>query len=320
MSCYSINDKHELPNSFILPPSESNQDEGEFDITKIFQINSPQEPEINEINIFEKPLEIRLEKEIFDIIKFNKAKKESRSCGIEKVKIIESNGVKPASNQILNSSTEETKEFSNIIDVDKQENKYIKKKRKRRESGKDSNKKKSRKRPDNCRRMIGKHFFNSFLIKSKMNSSIQKKGPYLYFVKFPPEFIRETVERKNKNYLGKTLEYLLTKKELYIKCLKNHKQIKKLSSSHEKEAKKALERYEHNFNVLKKLNSNFDNNNILEKYGLKKYLGMTYEKLYKEYSESYRYKKKEKLAESKTDFDEFQKLSEYNAFTGFFKK
>ena len=153
-----------------------------------------------------------------------------------------------------------------------------------------------------------------------MNSSIQIKGPCLYFVKFPPEFIRETVERKTKNYLGETLENLLTKKELYVKCLKNHKQIKKLSSNHEKEVKKALEKYEHNIDVLKKLQSNFDNNNILEKYGLKKYLGMRYEELYKEYSESYRYEKMEELAESKDDFDEFQKLSEYNAFTGFFKK
>ena len=262
MSCYSINDNHYLPNSFILPPSESDQGEEKFDITKIFPINFPQEPENIEYTTFKIPLELPRKKQIFAITKINKTKNESKLCDLEKVKIIESNRVKPTSNQILNSSKEETKEFSKINDVDKQENKYIKKKRKRRETAKDSNKKKRRKRPDNCRRMIGKHFFNSFLIKSKMNSSIQKKGPCLYFVKFPPEFIREAVERKTENYLGETLENLLTKKELYVKCLKNHKQIKKLSSNHEKEVKKALEKYEHNIDVLKKLQSNFDNNNI----------------------------------------------------------
>jgi hypothetical protein len=58
----------------------------------------------------------------------------------------------------------------------------------------------------------------------------------------------------------------------------------------------------------------------LEKSGLKTDLGMRYEELYLEYSKSYRYKKLEKLVESKDNYDEFQKLSEYKTFTGFFKE
>ena len=321
MDSYNISDKHDFHNFLILSPSESPEEEQEFDyiFKNIFPPNSP-ESEINQKTIVKEPQEMPLKEPIFRIEKINKAKQKSNST-IKEIKNIESNSVKLTSNQIFNLSEEETEEISNIIYIDKKKNRSINKKRKRPETEENSDKnKKKRKRPDNCRLKIGRHFFNSFLIKSKINSSLQNKRPHLYFEKFPQEFIHKIVEKKYKNYLGKTLEYLLTTKELYVKCLKKSKQIKKLSSSHEKENKKSLEKYEHNFNALKKLKSNFDNNNILEKSGLNKYLGMTYEKLYLEYSKSYRYKKLEKLAESKDNYDEFQKLSEYKTFTGFFKE
>ena len=326
MDSYNISDKHDFRNFFILSPRESTEEFQESDFIdtfkNIFPPNSP-ESEINQKTIVKEPEEMPLKEPIFRIEKINKAKQKSNST-IKEIKNIESNSVKLASNQIFNISKEETTEISNIIYIDKKKNRSINKKRKRPETEENSDKnKKKRKRPDNCRLKIGRHFFNSFLIKSKINSSLQNKRPHLYFEKFPQEFIYKIVEKKYKNYLGKTLEDLLTTKELYVKCLKKSKQIKKLSSSHEKENKKALDNYEHNFNALKKLKSNFDNNNILEKSGLNRlntYLGMTYEKLYLEYSKSYRYKKLEKLAESKDNYDEFQKLSEYKAFTGFFKE
>ena len=323
MDSYNISDKHDFHNFLILSPSESTEEEQEFDFIDIFKNifppNSP-ESEINQKTIVKEPQEMPLKEPIFRIEKINKAKQKSNST-IKEIKNIESNSVKLASNQIFNLSKEETEEISNIICKDKKENRTINKKRKRPETEENSDKnKKKRKRPDNCRLKIGRHFFNSFLIKSKINSSLQNKRPNLYFEKFPQEFIYKIVEKKYKNYLGKTLEDLLTTKELYVKCLKKSKQIKKLSSSHEKENKKSLEIYEHNFNALKKLKSNFDNNNILEKSGLNTYLGMRYEELYLEYSKFYRYKKLEKLAESKDNYDEFQKLSEYKTFTGFFKE
>ena len=321
MDSYNISDKHDFHNFLILSPRESTEEEQEFDyiFKNIFPPNSP-ESEINQKTIVKEPQEMPLKEPIFRIEKINKAKQKSNST-IKEIKNIESNSVKLASNQIFNLSKEETEEISNIIYKDKKKNRTINKKRKRPETEENSDKnKKKRKRPDNCRLKIGRHFFNSFLIKSKINSSLQNKRPHLYFEKFPQEFIYKIVEKKYKNYLGKTLEDLLTTKELYVKCLKKSKQIKKLSSSHEKENKKSLEKYEHNFNALKKLKSNFDNNNILEKSGLNTYLGMTYEELYLEYSKSYRYKKLEKLAESKDNYDEFQKLSEYKTFTGFFKE
>ena len=326
MDSYNISDKHDFHNFFILSPRESTEEFQEFDFIDTFKNifpPNPPESEINQKTIVKEPQEMPLKEPIFRIEKINKAKQKSNST-IKEIKNIESKSVKLTSNQIFNLSEEETEEISNIIYIDKKKNRSINKKRKRPETEENSDKnKKKRKRPDNCRLKIGRHFFNSFLIKSKINSSLQNKRPHLYFEKFPQEFIYKIVEKKYKNYLGKTLEDLLTTKELYVKCLKKSKQIKKLSSSHEKENKKALDNYEHNFNALKKLKSNFDNNNILEKSGLNRlntYLGMTYEKLYLEYSKSYRYKKLEKLAESKDNYDEFQKLSEYKAFTGFFKE
>jgi hypothetical protein len=232
MDSYNISDKHDFHNFFILSPRESTEEFQEFDFIDTFKNifpPNPPESEINQKTIVKEPQEMPLKEPIFRIEKINKAKQKSNST-IKEIKNIESNSVKLASNQIFNLSKEETEEISNIICKDKKKNRTINKKRKRPETEENSDKnKKKRKRPDNCRLKIGRHFFNSFLIKSKINSSLQNKRPHLYFENFPQEFIHKIVEKKYKNYLGKTLEDLLTTKELYVKCLKKSKQIKKLS-------------------------------------------------------------------------------------------
>ena len=324
MSSYSINDKHDIPNfnSFNIPPSESTEEQIDFNLTKIIKINFPLNSSENEFeNRQEKPLK-PLKPPIFDIAKKDKSKQKEKLVDIEGITNIWSNRMIPNYNPISNLSKEETKEISNIKNIDKKENKIINNKRKRTETNLVNDEEKKRNRPDNCRKKIGTHFFNTFLIISILNSKIKNKhnGPHLYFEKFPPELIYDAVTKKN-NLLDKDLEYFLTNKELYVICDKKDKQNKKLSSSYEKNAKRPLEIYEHNLDALKKLKSNFDNNNILKKYGLENYLTKRYEELYKEYSKSYRFEKLKELNESKADdFDEFQRLSEYDTFIGFFKK
>ena len=322
MSSYSINDKHDIPNfnSFNIPPSESTEEQTDFNLTKIIKINFTLNSSENE---FENRQEKPLKPPIFDIAKKDKSKQKEKLVDIEGITNIWSNRMIPDYNPISNLSKEETKEISNINNIDKQENKIINNKRKRKKTNLDNDEEKKRDRPDNCRLKIVRHFFNSFLIKSILNSSIQNKnnGPHLNFEKFPQELIYDVVGKKIKNLLNKNLEYFLSNKELYINCHKKGKKDKKLSSSYEKNAKKPLEIYEHNLDVLKKLKSNFDNNNILKKYGLENYLTKRYEELYKEYSKSYRFKKLKELKDSKADdYDEFQRLSEYDTFIGFFEK
>ena len=278
-------------------------------IENIFNIPSP--PEFDELGsvIYIKEPPKPKKKQIFLIKKeenkFKKSKPNSEIDSIEIINNIESNGVKHPLNQRFYSSKEVTKENSNINYVikEKQEDTFNSKKRKRSETEKNNNEESNRKRPDNCRLKIGRHFFNSFLIFEIINSLIQGNGPCLYFERFPPKFIHNAVKKKNKEYLGKKLKDLLTDKELY-----------------EEDEKKEGGNFMHNLNALHKLESNFDCNNILEKSGLNDYLKLTYKELYEEYSKSYRYKKLEKLVESKADFDEFQKLSEYKTFIEFFKK
>ena len=325
-----INDGNNFSNILLCYPSESIEEEQEFNLLNenIYNPPSPPESELGKFFIFEDPLEKPDKKPIFrtkkDGSKINKPEQKSNLVDIERIKNIEFNGVKPPLNQIFNLSKEVTKENSNIncAMIDKKKDIYIKKKRKRHETKKENDEKKNykRQRPDNCRVMIGRNFFNFFLIKSIINSLIRNNGSNLYFERFPQKFILEATERKNKHYLDMTLEDLLTKKELYVEYPKKQNQFLQLKSIHEKGDKKALENFDHNYNALKKLKSDDDNNNILEKSGLNKYLQMTYKELYQEYSESYRYKKSAKLVESKANPDEFQKLSEYKTFIEFFEK
>ena len=211
----------------------------------------------------------------------------------------------PLFDRAFNQQNEITNEKSNLTRVknDKKIKAYLGKKRNGEETEKDNNKENYRERKDNCRLMIGRNFFNKFLI-ILLNSLIRKNGSNLYFERFPQKFILEATEKKNKDYLNKTLEDLLTEKELY---------------SHEKDNKKALENFMHNFNVLKKLKSNDDNNNILEKSGLNKYLNLNYKELYEEYSNSEVHKNKlMKLRGQRAK--EFEKFSESENFIKFFKK
>ena len=64
MSSYSINDKHDIPNfnSFNIPPSESTEEQIDFNLTKIFPLNSSE-------NEFENRQEKPLKPPIFDIAK-----------------------------------------------------------------------------------------------------------------------------------------------------------------------------------------------------------------------------------------------------------
>lgn len=313
-----MNERYDFSNLAINYPSGTDEEEQnpnfkdeKIIIKNIFNTPNPPEFKFDELGTV---IEIKepskpKKKRIFLIKKkenkINKPKPNSETDSIEIIKNFESNGVKHPLNQIFNSSKEVTKENSNINCVIKkqQEDKFTRKKRKRSETEKNNNEDSKRKRPDNCRLKIGRHFFNSFLIFEIINSLIQGNGPNLYFERFPQKFIHKATKKKNKEYLKMSLEKILTDKELY-----------------EEDEKKEDGNFMHNLNALHKLKSNFDCNNIFEKSKLNDYLEMTYKELYEEYSKSYRYKKLEELVESKADYEEFQELSEYKTFIDFFKK
>ena len=143
-------------------------------------------------------------------------------------------------------------------------------------------------REDNCRRMIGRSFFNKFL-KSKIESMERECRCILFFYNFPRKFIFEAVKKGNKNFLEYTLEELIEKEELY-------------------KDKDSEISYGVNLNVIRELKSE-KNRDIMEKYGYDKILKMNYRDLFEEYLKSnefkqkiYKLKTKEKLKADKFEY------------------
>ena len=143
-------------------------------------------------------------------------------------------------------------------------------------------------REDNCRRMIGRSFFNKFL-KSKIESMERECRCILFFYNFPRKFIFEAVKKGNKNFLEYTLEELIEKEELY-------------------KDKDSEISYGVNLKVIRELKSE-KNRDIMEKYGYDKILKMNYRDLFEEYLKSnefkqkiYKLKTKEKLKADKFEY------------------
>ena len=181
---------------------------------------------------------------------------------------------------------------------------YIDKETKGEDEEKNNKEKSNGEREDNCRLKIGRNFFNEFLIFEIINPLIKQNGSKLYFEKFPQKFIRKATNKKNDRYLGKKLKDLLTNEELY-----------------EEDDKKEGGKFMHNCNALAKLKNNDDNNNILEKSGLNKYLGKYYSELYEEYLKSETHEKKiMKLKDKGQKPEEFKKFSEFEKFIRSSKK
>ena len=236
---------------------------------------------------------------IFHIEKIeNKINKAKQNLSLKHIEI---NKVIPSLNQKFDIITDETKEISNINCGEKNSgnNKFIGKKRVNILT--DENNRIGKEREDNCRYKIGRNFFNAFLIFEIINPLIKQNGSKLYFEKFPQKFVRKATNKKNDRYLGKNLEDLLTKEELY-----------------EEEEKKKGGNFMHNCNALAQLKNNDDNNNILEKSGLNEYLGKKYFELYKEYLKSETHEKKI-IEEKGQKLEEFKKFSEFEKFIGFYK-
>ena len=118
---------------------------------------------------------------------------------------------------------------------------------------------------DNIRKKIKRGFFNKSLI-YKLNEKLKDIGSNKYFEKFPPHFVSDIDQKRNKEVFGMTLAELFQNKEVY-----NY------------ENKKGLNNYFHNMKVAKNedINGNFEFRNIMER---------TIGELYEEYINSYEFK------------------------------
>ena len=118
---------------------------------------------------------------------------------------------------------------------------------------------------DNIRKKIKRGFFNKSLI-YKLNEKLKDIGSNKYFEKFPPHFVSDIDQKRNKEVFGMTLAELFQNEEIY-----NY------------ENKKGLNNYLHNMKVAKNedINKNFEFRNIMER---------TIGELYEEYINSYEFK------------------------------
>ena len=118
---------------------------------------------------------------------------------------------------------------------------------------------------DNIRKKIKRGFFNKSLI-YKLNEKLKDIGSNKYFEKFPPHFVSDIDQKRNKEVFEMTLAELFQNKEVY-----NY------------ENKKGLNNYLHNVKVAKNedINKNFGFRNIMER---------TIGELYEEYINSYEFK------------------------------
>ena len=118
---------------------------------------------------------------------------------------------------------------------------------------------------DNIRKKIKRGFFNKSLI-YKLNEKLKDIGSNKYFEKFPPHFVSDIDQKRNKEVFEMTLAELFQNKEVY-----NY------------ENKKGLNNYLHNMKVVtnEDINENFEFRNIMER---------TIGELYEEYINSYEFK------------------------------
>ena len=93
-----------------------------------------------------------------------------------------------------------------IKDFDNQKNYKVrqrnKKKRQRREN------------QDNIRKKVKRIFLNDFVL-NKINSLLKKEGSYLFFERFPHNFVSDIRRKTNNNIINYSIKEILEKKELY---------------------------------------------------------------------------------------------------------
>ena len=186
------------------------------------------------------------------------------------------------------SGDKKNKDIYNLESSKLTEEKIFSSKKRVKEKSADNDSESKFQREDNCRRMIGRSFFNKFL-KSKIESMIRECRCILFFDNFPRKFIFEAVKKGNKNFLEYTLEELIEKEELY-------------------KDKDSEISYDVNLKVIRELKSE-KNRDIMEKYGYDKILKMNYRDLFEEYLKSnefkqkiYKLKTKEKLKADKFEY------------------
>jgi len=118
---------------------------------------------------------------------------------------------------------------------------------------------------DNIRKKIKRGFFNKSLI-YKLNEKLKKIGSNKYFEKFPPHFVSDIDQKRNKDIFGKTLAELFENKDIY-----NY------------EKKNGLNNYLHNIKVAK-------NEDIINNIEFRNIMKKTVGELYEEYINSYEFK------------------------------
>ena len=118
---------------------------------------------------------------------------------------------------------------------------------------------------DNIRKKIKRGFYNKSLI-NKLNEKLKNIGSNKYFEKFPPHFVSDIDQKRNKKVFGMTLAELFQNKEIY-----NY------------ENKNGLNNYSHNMKVV-------NNEDIINNIEFRNIMERNVGELYKEYINSYEFK------------------------------
>ena len=118
---------------------------------------------------------------------------------------------------------------------------------------------------DNIRKKIKRGFYNKSLI-YKLNEKLKNIGSNKYFEKFPPHFVSDIDQKRNKKVFGMTLAELFRNKEIY-----NY------------ENKNGLNNYSHNMKVV-------NNEDIINNIEFRNIMERNVGELYKEYINSYEFK------------------------------
>ena len=118
---------------------------------------------------------------------------------------------------------------------------------------------------DNIRKKIKRGFYNKSLI-NKLNEKLKNIGSNKYFEKFPPHFVSDIDQKRNKKAFGMTLAELFQNKEIY-----NY------------ENKNGLNNFSHNMKVV-------NNEDIINNIEFRNIMERNVGELYKEYINSYEFK------------------------------
>ena len=118
---------------------------------------------------------------------------------------------------------------------------------------------------DNIRKIIKRGFYNKSLI-HKLNEKLKNIGSNKYFEKFPPHFVSDIDQKRNKKVFGMTLAELFQNKEIY-----NY------------ENKNGLNNFSHNMKVV-------NNEDIINNIEFRNIMERNVGELYKEYINSYEFK------------------------------